>query len=58
MASLLVTRLLDDFLFGVSTTDPLILGVVAAALLLVARGACLVPAFRVSRLDPSIALRD
>jgi putative ABC transport system permease protein len=55
--SLIVTRLMQSLLFGVSATDPLTLIVVAGALSLVALLACLLPARRASRIDPMVALR-
>jgi len=55
--SLIVTRLMQSLLFGVSATDPLTLIVVAGTLSLVALLACLLPARRASRIDPMVALR-
>jgi putative ABC transport system permease protein len=48
---------LERLVFGVSASDPLTLGTVAAALLVVALIASLVPAYRASRVDPLQALR-
>jgi predicted permease len=56
--SLLFGRSLASFLFGVSAYDPATLLAVTALLLLVAAAACLVPAFRASRIDPTEALRQ
>lgn len=52
-----LTWLLRNFLFGVSPLDPLTFLGVAALLAGVSLGACLVPAWRASRVDPAIALR-
>jgi putative ABC transport system permease protein len=53
-----VTRVLQNQLFGVSATDPLTFGAVAALLTLVALAASLVPAIRATRVDPVVALRE
>lgn len=52
-----LTRLLTSLLFGVSATDPLTFGVLAALLLAVAALACYFPARRAAGVDPLIALR-
>ena len=48
---------LDDFLFGVSVVDPLVLAGVCAGFLLVASLASWLPARRAARIDPLVALR-
>ena len=58
VASLLVTRALKGFLYGVSPNDPLTLAAVSAILLLVASVASLIPAFRASRLNPGAVLKE
>jgi len=57
IASAATTRLIRSQLYGTQPLDPVVLVVVAAALLAVAAAACLVPAWRASRLDPMEALR-
>jgi len=53
-----LNRLIASLLFGVQPTDtPTIIGVVAT-ITLVASVACLLPAWRASRVDPNIVLRD
>ena len=57
-ASLLVTRLIASFLYGVSPRDPLTLAGVVGVIGLVACAAAFVPAVRASRQDPLVTLRD
>jgi predicted permease len=57
-AALLVTRLMQTLLFEVHPDDPATLAGVAALITVVAAGASLVPAFRATRVDPVVALRD
>ena len=56
-AGLALTRLMSKMLFGVSAHDPLTFAGVAILLILVALGACYIPARRAMRTDPMIALR-
>jgi predicted permease len=51
------TRLVSAMLFEVSATDPLIFGLMALLLIVVAAFACYVPASRAMRVDPIVALR-
>jgi putative ABC transport system permease protein len=50
-------RLIESMLYGTQPLDPAIFAAVAATLLTVAALACLVPAWRASRIDPIQALR-
>jgi predicted permease len=50
-------RLIQSMLYGTRPLDPAIFAAVAATLLVVAALACLVPAWRASRIDPMQALR-
>jgi ABC-type antimicrobial peptide transport system permease subunit len=52
------SRVLSGFLFGVTTTDPLVFVSVPAVLALVAVGACVIPARRAARVDPVTAIRS
>jgi putative ABC transport system permease protein len=53
----MLNHTLKDLLVGVSTTDPFTLLVTGGVLLLVAIVACCAPAWRATRMDPSVALR-
>jgi len=53
----LISRLLSNLLFGVSTADPLTFGGIAILLIVVGWLAGLMPARRASRVDPMVALR-
>jgi predicted permease len=55
--TLAMGRFVSSLLFQVSPRDPLVLGGVSAALLLAAVLASLIPAIRVTRIDPLIAMR-
>jgi predicted permease len=52
-----VNRLISSLLFGIQPTDPATLGTVIAAILVVAAFACWLPAWRASRVNPSVVLR-
>ncbi len=56
-ASVEAVRVLQSMLYKTEPFDPAVFALVAATLLLVAAAACLVPAWRASRLDPMQALR-
>ena len=52
------TRIISTLLFGMSASDPMVVGSVVIVLLLAAFLASMLPALRASRVDPVIALRD
>lgn len=53
-----LTRVMNSLLFGVSTTDALTFGTVPALLAAVAFAATVIPAWRATRVDPMVALRE
>jgi ABC-type antimicrobial peptide transport system permease subunit len=56
-ASAVVTRLIESMLYQTRALDPAVLVAVSLILLVVAAVACLLPAWRASRVDPMQALR-
>ncbi|HEY8460661.1 MAG TPA: FtsX-like permease family protein [Blastocatellia bacterium] len=56
-ASLALTQLMRQLLFGVTAADPLTYGALALLLTLVSLLACWIPARRATRVDPMSALR-
>jgi ABC-type antimicrobial peptide transport system permease subunit len=58
LGALGLTRLVTSLLFGVQPTDPATVGAVVATIAVVAAAASLLPAWRASRVDPIVVLRD
>jgi len=58
VSTLLLSRLLQSLLFGVSSYDPLTFGVAISVLSLTALLACLFPALRAMRTNPITVLRE
>jgi putative ABC transport system permease protein len=56
-ASLVLTRLMEKMLFGISPSDPLTFSLVTTILVLAALAASFIPARRATKVDPLIALR-
>jgi ABC-type antimicrobial peptide transport system permease subunit len=56
-ASFTLTRVLSSLLFGTAPTDFLTFALVSLIVASVALAACLLPAFRATRVDPMTALR-
>jgi putative ABC transport system permease protein len=56
-AALALSRWIQTLLFGVTATDPVTFAAVVATLLTVAAAACYIPAWRATRVDPTVALR-
>ena len=57
VGSLALNRLLENFVFGVTTVDPVTYVATSTVLALVALGATYLPARRAARVDPMMALR-
>jgi putative ABC transport system permease protein len=57
LASWMVTRTMESFLYQVRATDPLTFAAVSTALMCVALAACYIPARRAMSVDPNVALR-
>lgn len=58
VASFFIQKIIQSQLFGVSATDPLTFFVGAVVLTVVGLVACLIPAWRASRIDPMSTLRS
>jgi len=57
VAGAFAVRILQSQLFGVTPADPATFVIVPIVLLIVATLACVLPAVRATRLDPTVALR-
>jgi ABC-type antimicrobial peptide transport system permease subunit len=57
-AGFALTRLLGKLLFKVSPHDPVAFGSAMATMTIIAIAACLLPAWRATRIDPTQVLRD
>jgi ABC-type antimicrobial peptide transport system permease subunit len=52
------SRVLSNFVYGISPSDPVTFGAVAIALTTVAFLACLIPGYRATKIEPVTALRQ
>jgi putative ABC transport system permease protein len=57
VGAVVLSQSLRSLLYGVSTLDPATFALVALVLMVVAAGACWIPARRATRVDPLVALR-
>jgi predicted permease len=57
VAALLLTRLLESMVYGVSPRDPLVFVLVSLLMMAVSLLACYLPAYRAIKVDPIVALR-
>ncbi len=57
IASIVAAQLIRSMLYGIRPLDPIVFLFVIAILLSVSSAACVIPAWRASRLDPMVALR-
>jgi predicted permease len=58
LLALATTGVLSSILYGVAPRDPVVFGGVIVLLTIIAGAACLVPAWRATRIDPLIAIRS
>jgi ABC-type antimicrobial peptide transport system permease subunit len=58
LGALGLTRLLTTLLYGLSPSDPRVLGGAVLVLAVVSTGACLIPAVRATQVNPIEALRS
>ena len=56
--ALALNRVMASLLFGISPTDTTTIAIAVATITIVAIVACCLPAFRASRLDPNVILRE
>ena len=57
-SALVLTRVMQNLLYGVGASDPLTFLVASAMLIAITLAACYLPARRAARVDPMVALRD
>jgi predicted permease len=58
IAAIVLTRLMGDLLYKISPHDPLAFGMAFAVIAIASLAACFLPAWRATRIDPVLALRE
>ena len=58
IGTVLMSKVLTSFLYGVSTVDPLAFAAASAALLTIGLAAAFIPARRAGTVDPALVLRE
>ncbi len=58
IAAIVLTRLMGDLLYKISPHDPVAFGMAFAVIAIASLAACFLPAWRATRIDPVLALRE
>jgi macrolide transport system ATP-binding/permease protein len=58
IGAIVLTRLMGDLLYKISPHDPLAFGMAFAVIAIASLAACFLPAWRATRIDPVLALRE
>ncbi|HUK89952.1 MAG TPA: ABC transporter permease, partial [Blastocatellia bacterium] len=57
LGAVIAARLMSGLLYGVHSTDPIVLGAISMLMLIVSQAAAYFPARRAAKIDPAVALR-